>query len=604
MSESPEPNEIRMTPTESTPARPPRTDPTPPLAVLERAVVPIAAYLALAAFTSTQVDTVGRAEGAFLALFTAGLLAVIAALAVGARHRGRSGELSWTALLAVAAVWIAYQGPSRGAVVSAVLLAGLTVSAVRSLLAEDGAWHRDGRLGLGAAAALALGLQLATRCDLLLAPLLAPRTLVSLLALPVAAGWAVSLLSARFGARRALFAGGSAALLAPGWTVTSTLALGALAAGVVIADRDRPKALRWGTAALVALLPWWSFAKGLLFAVAGLSMLGLSLTAAPLLLVAVALVAVKSPLAQVPLAAIREWVGAVVLVPAALVAPPDGRFRVRLGGLLALAAALVSGVPEAMAAGIALAALGMPTAGAVATLQGAWSAVAVIGVALLSAYPWVRQDPIGDLTGLLGASSEPVALLTVLAGVVGLGLLTDRLPPLVPRQWLHPLPLACLLALGPMAQSLGPSTLLVDSYGPVVLAGGSLPWRAELDGPVKTVVIDSHLTRGATLVPGRSVAAVQLVDGTGVVRAEWTLRAGLDTGEWAASRADLASRDDVVAPPPWISSVAPGGDFFAHRYRARFTVSAGLPGTRLVIERDPELPAEVVLSIYRVELRG
>ncbi len=577
--------------------------------VLERAAVPLVAYLALASFTSTQGDAAGRAESAFLALSTAGMLAVIAALGAAGGARRSASELAWTALLATAAIWIAYQGPSRGAVVSCILLVGLVVSAARAVCDETaydetGRLRSADRLDPGVTVALALGLQLLMRGDLLLAPLLEPRTLVSLLMLPLAAGWAVSLLAARFGAHRALMAGGVTVVLAPGWTVTSTLAICALAAGVLVADKEQPKVFRWGAVAALALLPWWSFSKGLLFGVAGLSMVGLSLTTAPLLLVAVALIAVKGPLAQVPIEAIRQWLGAVLLVPAAVVAPGDGRFLVRLGGLLALGAALVSSTPETMAAGIALAALGLPIAGAVAILQRTWSVVAVVGTVLLSAYPWVRQDPLGDLIVLLGSSHDAVALLKLLALVVGVGLLIDRLKGVVPRWMLRPVPVACLFLAWPVAWSVGPSTVKVDSYQPVVLEAGSAPWRADVPGQLVTgLVIDSHLTRGAVLGPGKTVAVVELLGADGQALAEWKLRAGVETGEWAAARADLASQTGFVAPEPWLSSVAPGGAFFARRYRAQLTTTKALPAARLWIRRAQDLPPDTVLSIYRVEIR-
>ena len=576
----------------------------PALPEPERVAIPLVAYLALAGFAWTQTDLAGHAESRFLALSITGLLAVIAALGVRGRRGRTAPELAMTALLATAAVWIAYQGPSRGAVVSLILVVGLVASAARSLLDEPGRLRDEDRLDPGIAVALALGLQLLMRGDLLLAPLLEPRTLVSLLLLPVAAGWAVTLLAVRFGTQRALLAGGVAVVLAPGWTVTSTLAICAIAAGVLIADKDRSKVLRWGAVAALALMPWWSFAKGLLFGVAGLSMVGLSLATTPLLLVAAALVAVKSPLAQVPIEAIRHWLGAVLLIPAAAVAPAGGRFLVRLGAILALASALVSRVPETMAAGFALAALGMPTAGTVATLQRTWSVIAVTGVALLSAYPWVRLDPLGDLIAALGWNSDVVALLKLLALVVGVGLLVDRLRQVVPRRMLMPVPVACLLLAGPLAWSAGPSSVVVNSYNPVVLDESADLWQADVPRlPVLGLVIDSHLTRGAALAPGKPVAVVELLGGGGQVLAEWPLRAGLETGEWAAARADLAGQAGFVAPEPWISSVAPGGDFFAHRYRARFATRKGPPVARLSIRRDPKLPQGTVLSIYRVELR-
>ena len=55
-----------------------------------------------------------------------------------------------------------------------------------------------------------------------------------------------------------------------------------------------------------------------------------------------------------------------------------------------------------MAAGVAVAAVAAPDKGAAATLQRAWCGVLVIGTTLLAAYPWIREDPRGDLLELLG----------------------------------------------------------------------------------------------------------------------------------------------------------------------------------------------------------
>ncbi len=576
----------------------------------ERYVVPLAAYVALRSYASTQSDPVGNAEAAFLALLIAGVVAAIAAIGVSGRGGARSRpELAVTALLATATVWIAYQGPSRGAVVSLILMIGLVVSAARALLDERGRLRAGRELALDVTVPLALGLQLLMRGDLLLVSLFEPRTLASLLALPVLAGGATSVLAASLGRSKALLAGGLAAVLAPGWTVTSTLTLVALAAGTVFADGSRPRVLRWVAVAVLALLPLWSLPEGLLFAVAAMSIAAPSLATASLLLVAVVAVVLISGQVVSPVVAIRMWVGAVLLVPAAVMAAgPGERWQLRLGAILTLAAAIVSRAPEAMAAGVAVAAFAAPVRGAVATLQRAWCVILVTGTTLLAAYPWVRDDPRGDLLDLLGFSNEVSALLTLLLLVAGLGFALDRFRDQIPPVLHRPALLACLLlgfAMAKQVTSAAGTTILVNSYEPVALAAGSDGWQRDFPAAaISGVALDSHLAGGVPIAAGTAVAVVELLADDGSVVAEWPLRTGYETGEWAASRSDVAGKAGFVAPAPWLSTVAPGGGFFAHRYRADFAVPPGAAeANRVAVRRGDGLPLETRLSIYRLELR-
>jgi hypothetical protein len=80
----------------------------------------------------------------------------------------------------------------------------------------------------------------------------------------------------------------------------------------------------------------------------------------------------------------------------------------------------------------------------------------------------------------------------------------------------------------------------------------------------------------------------------------WTLRAGDDTGEWAARRPDVA-RAGTRTPAAWVSWVA--GDFFAQRYRCGWTLEKPLRSSRLRIERVPGAPADLSLALYQLEIR-
>ncbi len=597
----------------------------------ERYVIPLAAYLALCSYTSTQSDPTGHAESAFLTLLITGVLAATAAIGVGSRGGRGTPELAVAALLATATVWIAYQGPSRGAVVCLILVVALAVSAARALLDERGRLRAGVGLELGVTAPLALGLQLLTRGDLLLADLFEPRTLASLLALPLVAAGALSVLASCLGRRRVLLAGGLVVVLAPGWTVTSTLALVALAAGAMISDTKWPKILRWTAVATLALLPFWNLPKGLLFAVGGVALAASSFAAASLLPIAVLAVVLLIPRVHAPIEAIGLWVGGLVLVPGAVLAKPSRRWQVRLGVILILAAALVAGAPEAMAAGVALAAFAVPTGGAAAALGRAWCAILVIGTTLLAAYPWVRDDPRGDLLALLGFDNLPlvplrgnqISALFILLVLIGLGFGIDRYRDAVPRwaRWATRPAVAglaaCLLLAGMLAPRLVPATVLVNSYGPATIDADSDHWQQQFSPQeVSGMALDSHLAGAVEIPRGTVVAVVELRAGDGAVLGEWPLRVGFETAEWASSRPDIAGRPGFAAPAPWISRVAPGGTvtgggqtsgFFAHRYRSHFTVPSSkapaIAASRIAIRRGGGLPPETRLSIYRLELR-
>ncbi len=584
--------------------------------------MPLAVWLAVAAYTSSQLDPAGKAEGAFLGFLIAGVVAAIAA--IGSRTPGRrtSPELALTALLSTATVWIAYQGPSRGAVVSVILVLGLGLSTARALFDGGGRWRLVDRLDPGISVPIALGCQWLMRGDLLLAPLLETRSLVSLLILPMVAGGSISVLASRFGVQRAVLAGGLVVVLAPGWTLTSTFAVAALAAGTLIADRNKSSVLRWGAVAGLVLLPLWSLPKGLLMVLAAIATTGLAIAPLPLLTIAAALVAIMSPQMQSPRSALHAWAGgAVLLVPAAIMAPADGRGQMRLGAILALAAALISPHQDAMAAGVAVAALGTPIGGAVATLQRAWCATLVIGTALLSAYPWVRRDPLEDLMALFGWHTEAFAVLMVVSGVVGLGLLLDLWRRTSPRWAPRPgilaavlLAIALLLGNGVLDISsvshrgFAPTDVPINSYSPVNLDAAATTWQKTFsESPITTqtiagltiagLTIDSHLIRGSQLIPGTTVATVELLGPKGEILAEWPLRANAETGEWSSAR------DDLVAPSHWITRVAPEGTFFARSYRARFEPAKPLEAVRLRIRRAADLPQKTELRIVRLEIR-
>ena len=565
------------------------------------------------------------AEGAYLGRLTAAVLVAVAVLAPPP-----AAELGLGGVLAAAAVWALPAGPGRGVAVMALLIATLAVAAGRRLrrmatAAEDGAGA--GRARLAAAVALCFGCQVLLRGELLFAPGRALRPWVALLVLPVAAGAALALLWRRRGMVPALAAAAAAAVLAPGWTVATTLAMVALAGGDSLAlstqrvwsDRTR---LAAGVAAL--LLPVaWEPRSGWAAALAGLALWRPGLAAGVALPLAAltrgaALAGLGLPGALAAHASWREgaaglaWL--VMLVPAALTAARQPRLRALLAGAALLAFA-TPWLPDrtALAAPIALAALALPAAGAAAGLAAVWSAAVLFGTALLASYPWLRPDSLSDALALLGRGAGPrlaamiggAALLVT--GAVELALRrsaagpTARSPAAARGTRIAAMAAGAVLLMalvGP--QVVSPGTALLAAGDAVMLDRAHPSWYLDL-GPQRSrgLVLQTSLIHAAGLGGGTPVARVRLL-GTGAPPVELQLRAGDDTGEWAARRPDVAAAARARAPRPWLAWVA--GTFFGQRYRARLPLPRAGSFARLEIDLAAGLPPDTGLAIYQVEL--
>jgi hypothetical protein len=782
--------------------------------------VPVAALAAIGCFAAHEVDPVAGAEGAYLARLAAAVLVAVAALAPAP-----AAELGLGAALATAAAWVLPGGPGRGAVVLALLLGALAVASARRLMRTPAAGNHLGAkiagrpeqsggerqagprrrvrgAPLATAIALCFGWQVLLRGELLFAPGRAMRPWVALVVLPVVAGAALALLWIRRGALPALAAAAVAVVLAPGWTVATTLALVALAGGdslapsgrpdgagatgvaapetgatapppagltaptvgttasaigvtapaagmgapaegatapapgitapaaglkppaagltapvpqrtarppattdvservlihggpwpmrMVMALRRRPLVTRVAGAAALLLPVAWEPRSGWAAALAGLALWRPGLAAAAALPLAVvvrgaALAGWTLPGALAAHASWREgelalaWL--VILVPAALLALRQRRS----GALVGTAALLAFAAPwlpdrSALAAPLALAALALPAMGAAAGIGALWSAAVLLGTALLAAYPWLRQDPLGDAAALLGMAPGPglaaaiggAALLLGLgvdlalrraaaaaggAGAPGLGPLAapgqapgqpggrDAAAPasaqvagddsrdslaLTPAAagrsaqaaaarseqaaggrsaqaaaggsahaaaWAVGAVLFAALA-GPRLAS--PGTALIAAGDTVLLDSSHASWQADL-GPrrSRTLVVESSMINAAGLAGGTPVARVRLL-GTGAAPLELLLRAGEDTGEWAARRPDLAAIARRPAPHPWLAWVA--GDFFGQRYRARLPLPRTVSFARLRIELAAGLPPATGLALHQVEV--
>lgn len=584
---------------------------------LARVAVPLAALAAMAALALREVDPVSGAESWYLAVLATGVLLAASFLA-----RSPAWEAGLGAMLAAAAVWALPAGPGRGAVVVVLLLGVLAVAAGRRLallptpppeLATEDEEAPDFpdlyNLPLGVTIPLALGLQILLRGgELLFRPEANVRTLVALLVLPVVGAVATSLLAQRHGSR-ALIAAGVVLVLAPGWNVAATLGLVALAAAD-LADRPQIGRITRVLAALVVLAPIaWEPLPGMVTAVAALAFVRPRRAWALLL-------AFGTGLALISLTS-NPALLSVETLPF-LLAPGVFFTGHRMGSALAglLLALAVPLVPDlsAMAGPLAMVVLCMASlAGERLSLEregraihAIWTTALLGATALLASYPWLRAEPLRDALALVGLGAPKWAS-TALLVMIGLAALARAI-----RQRGMPLSPAVLgagvILLAAWIHLPATGTLLVPEDTAIVVDAARPRWQAPLDGQqVRALVIESSLSNGAGLDNETAIATVRL-RGEGDRTMAWVLRAGVETGEWAARRPDVAASSVLESPPAWISWVA--GDFFGQRYRVRwvperasFSSPLAGPFTELTVERNPGLPAEVSLAIHRVEVR-
>jgi hypothetical protein len=552
-----------------------------------RAAVPLAALAAAAAFAAHEVDRTGAAETAYLGGVAAAALAAIAALAPPPAL-----ELGLGATLAVTLLWTLPDGPGRGAALGLLLAVVLAIAAARRLARALPA------LPPGVAIPLALGVQVLLRGDLLLAPHLDLKTLAVLLGMPVAAGMAMALLARRHGGGLALLAGGTALLLAPGWSTASTLALVALTAGDVLGEEPRRGRLPRLLAAVALLAPLaWEPRAGLLGAVAGLALAAPRAALVPALALAVAARLVP----PAPGAIGFGIVTLPLLVPAFLL-PPRGRWERPITALLLTVAARAVPGPASLAAPLALAALGLRKEGRGETAQKLWTGALLFGAGLLAAFPWLRPVPLADLVALLGpvrgVAAGAVALLLLLELGAAIPGWPIRRPGAAAGAAAAALFLALLLRLPP------PGTPLLLPEQAIRLDAGTPAWETALpDPPLSGLAVESVLSNSTGLPAETPVAAVRLLD-TGLPAVLWTLRVGRETDEWAARRPDVAREMAAVGkpvPPPWMGWVA--GSFFGQRYRALFQLPAPRRFGRLRIERLPGLPPDLEIVVQQLEVR-
>jgi hypothetical protein len=288
-----------------------------------------------------------------------------------------------------------------------------------------------------------------------------------------------------------------------------------------------------------------------------------------------------------------------LLAPFAIWRSDAPLLRIAAAILLGAAGALLLPSTAGLAAAAALLCWTLPAGGVGAGLQRAWSGILLALAALAAGYPWLREPLTGALAALglplpngVGAAVAIVAVAIAAAGLLRLA--AQRVSPRSAGAALATgVAVAVLAALPPPARNVAP----VDG---VTLRAATPEWGVPVSAPVRSLRVVSTLEDAAALRAGSPVAVLAL-ERAGQTVAAWTLRAGSDTGEWAAERADL--RGLAPVGPVWWSWLPPPGTFFAHAYAASWRPPRGAAADRLRVVRAPGVPAEVGLSLLRVEVR-
>jgi hypothetical protein len=308
---------------------------------------------------------------------------------------------------------------------------------------------------------------------------------------------------------------------------------------------------------------------------------------------------------------VRDWSEVIrlmalgpILLPALLLPSDSRRANSIQAFVLAVLALRTVGGPAALAAPLALGALSLRTRAVAANLQTLWSGTLLAVAALLAGYPWLRSPALEDSLALLGIQIEwPYAigvaavlwLMTFLCAALVDGSFVLKCRPAIVGGVV--LALLAFFALPPAAER-----PLAD--GVHVLDADQSEKALDLNAvvPTQSMVIDSYLENSASLATGTPVGRVTLTDSEGG-RHNWLLRAGLDTGEWAARRPDVAGLPAFQAPAPWLSWVTADRRLFAQRYRASWSLDSTVDVVHLEVQRVEDLPPEVALAIFHLELR-
>ncbi len=542
---------------------------------LPRVALVLTLYLALRSIAAAGPSN-AAADAPFLALLTA------LVLLPAARLVERPATLAVASAGLVGLALVPAVGPTRAA---ATVLALATTLA----LAIGERWgRRAGSFAPSAALAAALALQALCRAERLVGLQLDVETLLDLLVLPALGAAGAVGLARRHGELSAAIVTCTLVAVGPGFTWETSLAL--LATGRLGVAGSGPRA-RWvltlaGLAiAALAVDPWWAT---LLLAVGWVAS---SPRAGGPQLVLVLLVAGSG----LVLPAVRSWseVGGeasllLLLLPLSPLAGTGRRRPLVLGLLLALVCLRSLPGWEPLAAPLALLALQTPRR--VAGPQAAWSAGLLAVTVVAAAYPWLRPQALAAvLSALAGEARWAAAIAVSLVGLALVWIARDR------RRWLLP---ASLVLLGiPILARSTPGAIELESTG-FTLTAQAPSWSTSLPPAGSSgLILDSYVSRGLELAHGTPVATLTVRRPDGTLRRR-ELEIGRETADWAARRPAPAAAPAPL-PAPWSSYVGPRGDFLGQIYRATWRPGGRLAG-ELGLERHPELPAQVELSVLAV----
>jgi hypothetical protein len=553
---------------------------------------------------------------------------LVAATLLAALHAApRIGTLLGAAAVLLGAIpWALPGTPDRGAAVG-LLLAGVLAIAAAPAGAIAAIGSGPGAIRPQALAALAIGAQILVRGGDLLAPTTA--AVIGVVAWAGVATAAVFALAARRGAFAASLAGASAFLLGPGFTPTSALALAVPALALLAADRERAPLTRIAAVAGMLAPLALDFERGALLAAGAIAFAGPAWARWTAGLAGLA--AFFAPGAE--RTAGLDGPAWLLLALPIVVTEPRTETATRFAAIcLALGAAAQS--PDHAVLAVPAVLVAATVAGArplAAAIQATWTGVLAVAVAVLAAYPWLREDALHDAAAILGLGDgwrAAIATLLLLAAVAAASRLfargstldaepaqpvaaaaTTEGPARSPHArrsmgaaaTLAPRALAILLAALALARH-APTAATPISRQPVELDARTPTWGAPLEPParVSALRLDSTLSHSAAIPAGTVIAEVRLAtaDGERVV----PVRAGIDTGEWAARRDDVAAIAGFVAPEPFLHWVDAGGGFFGQRYRAHARLDWAATATAIEVRLAPGVPSDLTLTLFHLEL--
>lgn len=512
----------------------------------------VAALLAAsAALSAAHPDPYNTIDVAFLG-------AIAAVSLTGAAFVGRrlpTGLACLPPLVIVVALWSLPAGELRGAVVWLILVAA-------TALAARSRFSAGSDVPPQAFVALAISAQALLVPEPWLAPSLGLRFLSDAVLLPAVAGLAISR-----------------------WV------------------RDRDPRLALGAAFVVALQPGISPELALVFVLfaAFPSALARKPEALPWLAVLLAISATyggelaelaRASSDRLGLAPGIAWI--VVLIPAAL-QPAPGRLAHLAAAIVATPIALgLLPAPLALAVPLLLLFETVAWRSSAGRLQATWTAALLLASTLAAGYPWLSVNPAERALSMIRLGGDWPSAAIVVASFWALVALdrwtTNR--GTRPKAAIHRRFALIALGAGCWLSAWPPQQALLDQ--PFILSSSTPSHALTARGPITKLTVDSYISNGTAVAPGTPVARVIVGDEAGVQQVQ-TLRAGIESGEWAARRPGFSA----VTPAAWVSWLAPDGPYFAQRYRARWQMDAPTPGS-IRFERVPGIPDEVELAVIHV----